>query len=100
MGTISIETPVIQDDSKQLTIADTLMGPDTFQVYFQNQTVTAALDALSEKERYLIIECVVKHRRQKEVGEEFGISQSYISRLVRKAKKKMKKAAIAQGWEG
>lgn len=93
MGTLSIETPVTKLEGKELTIADTLATPDFTHSYLQNQTLIDALEVLDERERHFILKCVMGNEKQKELGERFGISQSYVSRLIRRAKKKMRRAA-------
>lgn len=51
-----------------------------------------ALQALNERERLIIQYTYFEHKSQKETGEELGISQMHVSRLQRRALKKLRKA--------
>lgn len=51
-----------------------------------------AFQALSERERLIIQYTYFEHKSQKETGDELGISQMHVSRLQRRALKKLRKA--------
>lgn len=98
---ISIDEPLNTDwDGNELLLSDVL-GTDDDEVYrsieeTENQKIIAeALAKLSERERLIInmrygfIDGVEK--TQKQVADELGISQSYISRLEKKIIKRLKR---------
>ena len=99
---ISIDEPLSVDwDGNELLLSDVL-GSESDSVYHdmekeeERDFVRTAVNSLSERER-VIVEMrygLVKDRdemTQKEVADELGISQSYISRLEKKIMQKLKK---------
>lgn len=53
-------------------------------------SIKRALDVLSEKERYIIIERYYKNKSQREVADTLDVSQMYISRAERKIFEKLR----------
>lgn len=98
---ISIEEPLNTDwDGNELLLSDVL-GGDEEQVYHDmeteedKQTIKRALSELSEREREIIVlrfglNGSEKELTQKEVADQLGISQSYISRLEKKIMTRLK----------
>lgn len=98
---ISIEEPLNTDwDGNELLLSDVL-GGDEEQVYHDmeteedKQTIKNALSELSEREREIIVlrfglNGSEKELTQKEVADQLGISQSYISRLEKKIMTRLK----------
>lgn len=68
-----------------------------FELTDQRMLVTEALDVLTEREREIIQYTYIEQLSQKETGELLGISQMHVSRLQRKAIKKLQKAILAVG---
>ena len=98
---ISIDEPLNTDwDGNELLLSDVL-GTDDDVVYKNieeeenKKIIHDALDKLNKRER-IIIDLRYgfidgNEKTQKEVADELGISQSYISRLEKKIIKKLKK---------
>lgn len=63
----------------------------------QRLLVANALDVLSDRERQIIQYTYIEQLSQKETGELLGISQMHVSRLQRKAIKKLQEAILAAG---
>ncbi|WP_124068846.1 RNA polymerase sigma factor SigB [Filibacter tadaridae] len=63
----------------------------------QRMLVANALDVLSEREKQIIQYTYIEQLSQKEAGERIGISQMHVSRLQRKAIKKLQEAILAAG---
>ena len=55
------------------------------------------LNVLSEREKQIIQYTYIEQLSQKEAGERLGISQMHVSRLQRKAIKKLQEAILAAG---
>ena len=93
-GDLSIDEPLSSDgDGGELLLSDVLESGDSpvgaeLEKKEDERTVRAAVDALDEREREIIIlrYGLYGHREmtQKEVADRMGISQSYISRLEKK----------------
>ncbi len=93
-GDLSIDEPLSSDaDGGELLLSDVLESGDSpvgaeLEKKEDERTVRAAVDALDEREREIIIlrYGLYGHREmtQKEVADRLGISQSYISRLEKK----------------
>lgn len=63
----------------------------------QRLLVADALDVLSEREKKIIQYTYIEQLSQKEAGDRLGISQMHVSRLQRKAIKKLQEAISANG---
>ncbi len=93
-GEISIDEPLSTDwDGNELLLSDVLgTEPDVVHRPVEDETdrnlLYAAIDRLDERERKIIVRRFGLdgggERTQKEVADEMGISQSYISRLEKK----------------
>jgi RNA polymerase sigma-B factor len=70
---------------------------DGFEKTDQRMLVAEALNALSEREKQIIQYTYIEQLSQKEAGERLGISQMHVSRLQRKAIKKLQEAILAVG---
>ena len=98
---ISIDEPLHTDrDGNELTLSDVLGSEEEevgsgLEADEERRSLLAAVAALDERER-LIIEMRFglngrKEKTQKEVADELGISQSYISRLEKKIIERLRK---------
>ncbi|BAQ08937.1 RNA polymerase sigma factor sigb [Bacillus sp. OxB-1] len=63
----------------------------------QRMIVANALNVLTERERQIIQYTYIEQLSQKEAGERLGISQMHVSRLQRKAIKKLQEAILSIG---
>ena len=101
---LSIDEPLNTDwDGNELLLSDVL-GTDSdlvmrpIEADVDRQLLSQALDRLTERERYIITLRFGlggrQERTQKEVADELGISQSYISRLEKRIISRLKKEII------
>ncbi len=70
---------------------------DGYEKTDQRLLVANALDVLSDREKQIIQYTYIEQLSQKETGELLGISQMHVSRLQRKAIKKLQEAIVAAG---
>ncbi len=70
---------------------------DGYEKSDQRLVVADALSVLSERERQIIQYTYIDQLSQKEAGEQLGISQMHVSRIQRKAIKKLQEAILAAG---
>lgn len=68
-----------------------------FEKTDQRMVVANALNVLSEREKQIIQYTYIEQLSQKETGERLGISQMHVSRLQRKAIKKLQEAIMLAG---
>jgi len=68
-----------------------------FEKTDQRMVVANALNVLSEREKQIIQYTYIEQLSQKEAGERLGISQMHVSRLQRKAIKKLQEAILSAG---
>lgn len=74
---------------ENITYADTIPDPSVGELLAEC-TIKEALSTLPKKEQ-LILNQLVAGRNQAEIGRELGISQSYVSRIVRQARNKLER---------
>ncbi len=78
-----------------VTLMDLVGSQDSgYETTDQRMLVASALDVLSEREKYILQYTYVEQLSQKETGELLGISQMHVSRLQRKAIKKLREAIL------
>ncbi|MDW0110171.1 RNA polymerase sigma factor SigB [Sporosarcina aquimarina] len=70
---------------------------DGYEKTDQRLLVANALNVLSDREKQIIQYTYIEQLSQKETGELLGISQMHVSRLQRKAIKKLQEAILAAG---
>ena len=98
---ISIDEPLNTDwDGNELLLSD-ILGTEEDDVYRRieevedRKIISEAISKLGKREQIIINMRFglggYKERTQKEVADELGISQSYISRLEKKIMKRLKK---------
>lgn len=101
---LSIDEPLNTDwDGNELLLSDVL-GTDSdlvmrpIEADVDRQLLRQALEKLDERERYIVTSrfglCGKPERTQKEVADELGISQSYISRLEKRIISRMRKEIL------
>ncbi|MCW1927655.1 RNA polymerase sigma factor SigB [Bhargavaea beijingensis] len=85
-------------DGSTVTLFDIIGDTDDgYEMTDQRLIVAEALDVLSEREKQIIQFTYIEQMSQKEAGERLGISQMHVSRLQRKAIKKLQEAIAAAG---
>jgi len=83
-----------------VTLFDLVGAPDEgYEATDQRMLVADALVVLSEREKQIIQYTYIEQLSQKETGDLLGISQMHVSRLQRKAIKKLQEAITAAGGE-
>lgn len=82
-------------DGSTVTLFD-IMGKedDGFEMTNKRMIVSGAMSILDERERQIIQLTYLEQLTQKEVGERLGISQMHVSRIQRKAIKKLQESIL------
>lgn len=82
--TTSLSTPT--SPGGELTLSDTLGEDETgYETLERGSVVRTGLEALSERERRIVVLRFVKGLTQSEIANEMGLSQMHVSRLLRAA---------------
>ena len=85
-------------DGSSITLFDVIGEPDEgFEKTDQRMLVANAMSVLTEREKQVIQYTYIEQLSQKEAGEKLEISQMHVSRLQRKAIKKLQNAILAAG---
>lgn len=85
-------------DGGTVTLFDVVGKEDNgFEATNRSMIVEDAMSVLNERERQIIQLTYLEQLSQKEAGERLGISQMHVSRIQRKAIKKLQDAVIARG---
>lgn len=85
-------------DGSTVTLFDVVGKEDEgFEKTNRRMIVGEVMDILSEREREIIQLTYLEQLSQKETGERLGISQMHVSRIQRKAIKKLQEAIVAMG---
>lgn len=85
-------------DGGTITLFDVIGNNDAeFEKTDQRLVVANALSVLSEREKEVIQLTYIEQLSQKETGDKLGISQMHVSRIQRKAIKKLQKAILVSG---
>ena len=85
-------------DGSTVTLFDVVGREDTgYEVTNRRMIVADAMNVLNERERQIIQLTYLEQLSQKEAGERLGISQMHVSRIQRKAIKKLQDAITASG---
>lgn len=88
----------VDSEGGSITLFDVIgQMDDGFEKTDQRMLVAEALSVLSERERQIIQYTYLDQMSQKETGEKLGISQMHVSRIQRKAIKKLQEAILAAG---
>lgn len=85
-------------DGSTITLFDVIGNEDgEFEKTDQRLLVADALSVLSEREKEIIQLTYIGQLSQKETGDKLGISQMHVSRIQRKAIKKLQQAILSSG---
>ncbi|GEK29836.1 MAG: RNA polymerase sigma factor SigB [Kurthia sp.] len=85
-------------DGSTVTLFDVVGREDEeYEKTNKRMIVADAMSVLSDREKQIIQLTYLEQLSQKEAGEKLGISQMHVSRLQRKAIKKLQQAIIASG---
>ncbi len=85
MDPLSFFEPVFNDSSDPVQVMDLLSDQEEDRRWLENIALKEALEHLSPRERYVIIERFFHGKTQVEVAEKLGISQAQISRVEKNA---------------
>lgn len=92
---VSLDDRAGEEDSQ--SVADTLGELDpSFESVELNDYLKRELSKLTEQERRVIIARFVGERSQRDIAQELGVSQMYVSRLERRVLSKLREAYDAQ----
>ncbi|KHD84604.1 RNA polymerase sigma factor SigB [Heyndrickxia ginsengihumi] len=91
---LSVDHSIESDsDGSTVTLLDLVGSEDNgFEKVNQRLVLGEVLHVLNERERQIIHYTYIENMSQKETGEKLGISQMHVSRLLRKAIKKLRDA--------
>lgn len=94
---LSVDHSIEADsDGSTVTILDVVGSKeDGYEHVNQRMMLESVLHVLSDRERQIIDYTYIQNKSQKETGEVLGISQMHVSRLQRKAVKKLREALTA-----
>ena len=67
---------------------------DVFEKSWENQMLEAALSVLTDREKRVVWECCILQKTETEVGKEMGFSKSMISKLLIRARAKIRKSGV------
>ena len=91
-GVVSLDKSCGIDDNgeEKSAFADVLIPPYE-EDFDTNIYIEYLLSVISERERYVIEEIFYNNRSQQQVASQIGVSQMQVSRIMRRALKKMKR---------
>ncbi|BCU80480.1 RNA polymerase sigma-B factor [Polycladomyces abyssicola] len=89
---VSVDTPIeASSDGSQVTLLDIVGDEDEgYEHVDQRMLLEKALQVLTEREREIIRMTFYENMSQKQAGERLGISQMHVSRLQRRALRKLR----------
>ena len=94
----SLDAPLGRDGEDSLTYADSVGEVDGRLELVENRTVVdAAMRALPERERLVLHLRFEEDMTQSEIAEQIGVSQMHVSRLIRRALKRLQTVAAGSG---
>lgn len=98
---LSIDSQIDTDyEGSQVTILDIIGSHEAgYKDIDRSMLIEKALLALPEREREILYYTFYQNKSQKEVGEIVGISQMHVSRLQRKALKKLRDVILMDAYE-
>lgn len=86
----------VDNEGGNVTLADVIGVSDSgYEETDRRMLVSEALDTLSEREKKIIEYTFIEQLSQKETGDRLGISQMHVSRVQRKAIKKLQETILA-----
>lgn len=93
---LSVDHSIEADaDGSTVTILDIVGSQEEgYERVNQQMMIKSVLHVLSDREKQIIDLTFVQNKSQKETGDILGISQMHVSRLQRKAVKKLREALI------
>jgi RNA polymerase sigma-B factor len=92
----SLDAPASRDDTEAASLVD-LLGQDdnSYQLVESRDAIASTWKALPDIERHVLELRFMHDLTQREIGEHIGYSQMHVSRLLRRALKRLETAAAA-----
>ncbi|MDO5133085.1 MAG: sigma-70 family RNA polymerase sigma factor [Eubacteriales bacterium] len=84
-----IRKKTLYTEREKKTAAD-----EVFEKYWENQMMESALSVLTDREKRVVWECCILQKTEKEVGKEMGYSKSMISKMLTRARAKIRKSGV------
>jgi RNA polymerase sigma-B factor len=92
----SLDAPTARDDGESASLVDLLGGEDeAYELVEDRQAIASTWQSLPDVERKVIELRFMHDLTQREIGEQIGYSQMHVSRLLRRALKRLETAAAA-----
>jgi RNA polymerase sigma-B factor len=92
----SLDAPAARDDGESATLVDMLGGEDeAYELVEDRQAIASTWKELPDVERKVVELRFMHDLTQREIGEQIGYSQMHVSRLLRRALKRLETAAAA-----
>jgi len=94
---VSLDTPRTSDEDEGDTYADTMgMVDERFELVEYTSAIGPTMRALPERDRLVLKLRFEDDLTQLEIAERIGVSQMHVSRLIRRALKRLRTVAEAQ----
>jgi RNA polymerase sigma-B factor len=92
----SLDAPTARDDDDAASLVDMLGGEDSaYELVEDRDAIASSWMALPEVERQVVELRFIHDLTQREIGERIGYSQMHVSRLLRRALRRLESAAAA-----
>jgi RNA polymerase sigma-B factor len=92
----SLDAPTARDDDQAAPLVDLLGGEDSgYELVADRDAITSSWKALPDLERSVLELRFMHDLNQREIGERIGYSQMHVSRLLRRALRRLETAAAA-----
>jgi RNA polymerase sigma-B factor len=92
----SLDAPAARDDDESSALVDLLGRDDTsYDLVEDRDAIASTWQALPDVEREVLVLRFMQDLTQREIGEQIGYSQMHVSRLLRRALKRLETAATA-----
>jgi RNA polymerase sigma-B factor len=94
----SLDERLYEDDGSGVTLGDTLGSQDDgFELVEDRSATRSAMRALDDRARRIVELRFIAGMTQSQIGEELGVSQMHVSRLLRRAIATLRDTAAADG---
>ncbi len=92
----SLDSPVSGGDEDGQTIADTVVFNDNrFELFEDMEALRPLIDSLSERDKRILHLRFYEEKTQSQIGEELGISQMHVSRLLSRTLAQLRTGMLA-----
>jgi RNA polymerase sigma-B factor len=92
----SLDAPTVRDDDDAASLVDRLGGEDpAYELVEDRDVIASSWQALPEMERKVLVLRFMSDLTQREIGGRLGYSQMHVSRLLRRALRRLEDTAAA-----